>query len=166
LLKDSYHYTGQAVDAVPAANHYGDGIDYWSATVHLPNTSRAMRPVLTRISGSAFIAVGMTLLGLAMCWPNLPVITAVALVALGATEVTLARYGGTRMAAAVLLLHAATYGGLYALFIGATLAAAATSPAGGISVSTVLDLSFSTIPAAAALRRICACIASQLLSER
>jgi hypothetical protein len=119
-----------------------------------------------RISGTTLIAAGMTLLGLAMCWPNLPVITAMALVALGATEVTLARYSGTRMAAAVLLLHAATYGGLYALFIGATLAAAATSPAGGISISTVLDLSISTIPAAAALRRICVGIESQLISER
>lgn len=134
--------------------------------MHSPNISRSMLPPLRRIPGTALIAVGMTLLGMAMCWPKLPAITAMALVALGATEVTLSRYGGTRVAAVVVLLHAATYGGLYALFIGATLAAAATSPAGGIGTSTVLDLIFSTIPAAAALRRICVGIESQLLSER
>jgi hypothetical protein len=108
----------------------------------------------------------MTLLVSAMVWPNIPAITAMALVALGATDITLVRYRGTTALAPILLLHAVTYGGLYALFIGAALAAVASQPTGGLGAALILDLAASTVPAAATLRHIYTGIGSHLISER
>jgi hypothetical protein len=70
------------------------------------------------------IGVGLAILLAAMLCPGLPAVTGMALVALGTTQVTLARFRGTAAIVPVTFLHLATYGGLYALFVGATLHAA------------------------------------------
>jgi hypothetical protein len=72
------------------------------------------------------------------------------LVALGATCVTRARFRGRVAAVPVLVLHLAIYGGMYALFVGATLHAAARTDA-GIGLPAAIDLAASLGPVAAAL---------------
>jgi hypothetical protein len=54
----------------------------------------------------------------------------------------------------VLLLHAATYAGLYALFIGATQHAAAETRGGGMGFFQAADLVTSIAIMAVSLRRI------------
>jgi hypothetical protein len=103
----------------------------------------------------------MALLLTAICWPWVPAITAMALVALGATDVTLARFRGSPALAPILLLHAVMYGGLYALCLGAALDAATASLATRPGYPVAFDLVASALPAAAALRRIFSALRSQ-----
>jgi hypothetical protein len=109
------------------------------------------------------IGVGLAILFASVCVPIVPVVTAMAMVSLGATKVTLSRFHGSAAMLPVLALHAMTYGGLYALFIGAVLDAAASSPEGVCSAPVALDLAASTLPAAACLRRIGNVLRSQLM---
>ncbi|MEX2092022.1 MAG: hypothetical protein WD971_05060, partial [Pirellulales bacterium] len=68
----------------------------------------------------------------------------------GATGATVARFRETPALVPVLVLHVAIYGGMYALFVGATLHAAARSDA-GIGLPAAIDLAASLGPVAAAL---------------
>ena len=77
-----------------------------------------------------------------------------AILSLGATNTTLDRFRGTPALRPVLLLHGATYAGLYGLFIGATLQAASAASTADLSPWTALDLAASSLPMAVALRRI------------
>jgi len=94
------------------------------------------------------IAVGLASLILAMLWPGMPAVSAMALVALGATSVTLARFRGTPALVPVMLLHLTIYGSLYALFVGATLHAAATRSVDGLNLFAAADLAASALPMA------------------
>ena len=114
------------------------------------------------MSGPTLIAAGMSILLLAIWSPSLPAVTAMSLVALGATDVTLSRFRGTPALLPIILLHAITYGGLYATFLGATLHAATQSSGAGVGIPTLLDLVASTIPAVAAVRRIAVGLRSEL----
>jgi hypothetical protein len=111
----------------------------------LPNSSRAYgwSPVL--------IVAGLLVLVAAAWRPAVPAVTGMALVALGATGATIARFRGTAALAPVSLAHLAIYGGLYALFVGAELHAAARANA-GIGLAVVIDLAASVWPMAAATR--------------
>jgi hypothetical protein len=100
------------------------------------------------------IAVGLTILIAAVWIPALPVVTAMALLALGATNATLRRFRRSPTLVPALVLHATTYVGLYALCIGATLHAATNPSAQGLGASETLDLAASTLPMAVALQRI------------
>src|SRR5688572_33349218 len=100
---------------------------FWSARVRRFSFSHPMRFIPKPNRGAALIAVGMSMLLLAVFLPALPAITAMSLVALGTTEVTLTRFRDTPALVPVMLVHAATYGGLYAVFIGAALHAASMS---------------------------------------
>lgn len=113
-----------------------------------------LRHVQEGQSGASLIAVGLALLLAAACLPLVPTVTAMACVALGATDVTLARFRGAPSIVPILVLHATTYGGLFALFVGAALDATAKTSTGTLNVPLALDLAASTLPAAAALRRI------------
>ena len=73
------------------------------------------------MSGPTLIAAGMSILLLAIWSPSLPAVTAMSLVALRATDVTLSRLRGTPALLPIILLHGITYGGLYATFLGAAL---------------------------------------------
>ncbi len=99
------------------------------------------------------IGIGLSVFVLSVWWPVVPVITAFALVALGATGSTLTRFRGRASGAPVLMLHLAIYGSLYALFIGATLHAHARDDAGSGHLAAV-DLVASIWPVAIATRLV------------
>jgi hypothetical protein len=82
------------------------------------------------------IAIGLAQLAAGIAWPTVPIVTALALVALGATLATIDRFRTSPALPPVLLLHSAVYGSLYILFIGASLDAAmrADAPMGWPSV--------------------------------
>jgi hypothetical protein len=103
--------------------------------------------------GPLLIALGLTFLTAAMLWRGVPAVTAMALVAFGATSVTLARFRRTPAILPIMLAHLAIYGGLYALFIGATLHAAAR-PGTGLSGIAIVDLALSGCLFAIALERV------------
>jgi hypothetical protein len=104
--------------------------------------------------GPTAIATGLAILTAAILWPGVPVVTAMALAALGATSATLARFRGTAAILPIMLAHFAIYGSLYALFVGATLHAAASRSGPSLNVFTIVDLALSVFPLAIALERV------------
>jgi hypothetical protein len=101
--------------------------------------------------GPSLVALGLAVLILAPWWPAAPVVSAMALLTLGATGATLARFGGSPSLRPILVVHIVTYAGLYVLFIGATLHAA-TKQGGGIGWQQAIDLSASLLPMIVAMR--------------
>lgn len=106
--------------------------------------------------GPAFIAVGLAVLLVSTWLPALPVVTAMALLTLGATDVTAQRFRGSPGYIPVMLLHATTYSALYGLFIAATLHAAGRVPNTPVSFTVILDIAASMLPILTALRHIAA----------
>jgi hypothetical protein len=100
--------------------------------------------------GPALIAGGLSLLLLAAWWPAAPIVSAMALLALGATGATLARFGGSPSLRPILAVHIVVYAGLYALYFGA--ACHAANAGGGIDLARAADLAASVWPMIAALR--------------
>ena len=105
-------------------------------------------------SGAWLIAIGLAILISAAWIPGVPVVTAMAIIALGATNATFARFHGSPALCPVLLLHAVTYLSLYALFVGATLHAAADASTAGLGLGPSLDLAVSVLPLAVAMQRM------------
>ncbi len=103
--------------------------------------------------GPTAIAAGLAILMAAILWPGMPVVTAMALVALGATCATLARLRSAAAFLPMMLVHLAIYGSLYVIFVGATLDAA-TRSGPGLSILTIADLALSVCPLAIALERV------------
>jgi hypothetical protein len=99
--------------------------------------------------GPALIGAGLATLVAAMIHPAVPAVTAMALVALGATAVALELIRAASALLPAMLLHLAVYAVLYALFVGATLHAAARH-AGGITTTQSIDLAVSVLPMVAA----------------
>ena len=110
----------------------------------LPTVSRSCQWAPT------LIAVGLAVLLAAAWWPAVPVVTAMALVAFGATGATLARFRGRPALLPVLLVHLAIYGALYALFVAATLHASTQGNA-PVGLPAAIDLAVSVWPAVAAV---------------
>lgn len=100
------------------------------------------------------MAIGLAILLAATLWPAMPVVTAMAILGLGATNATLARFRGTPALVPIVLLHAATYVGLYSLFIGATLHAAGATSTVNLGPWAALDLAVSVFPMAIAMQRM------------
>lgn len=96
------------------------------------------------------IGTGLLLLFASVSWPMLPTVTGMTLIGLGATGATAERFRGTPALVPVLVVHMAIYGGLYALFVGATLHAAARTNA-GIGFLAAIDLAASLGPVTAVL---------------
>lgn len=115
--------------------------------------------------GHWLIAVGLAILILAAWMPALPVVTAMAILTLGATDATLARFRGMAAMAPV-MLHAATYATLYALFVGATLHAANAASAAPLSGWTLFDLAASILPMGVAAQRIVGAVRQSREFER
>src|SRR3972149_5187524 len=86
------------------------------------------------IHGQVWIAAGLSILLAAAWWPMLPAVTGMALITLGATGTTIARFCGRPALAPVLFVHLAVYGGLYALVVGATLHAGSQA-SGGVGLA-------------------------------
>ncbi len=109
--------------------------------------------VPTATAGPLLIAVGLGGV-LASTWlPAMPVVTAMAILTLGATDAMLVRFRHSPAFVPIILLHAATYAALYGLFLGAALHAATTTAADhGLNAWAVLDVAASTFPMAFAIR--------------
>jgi hypothetical protein len=98
------------------------------------------------------MAAGLAFLTAGAIWPGVPAVTAMALVTLGATSLTLARFRRTPSLLSIMLGHITIYGVLYALFVSATLDAAIRTGTGFGFVAAV-DLVLSICPLAIALDR-------------
>jgi hypothetical protein len=103
-------------------------------------------------SGPALIAIGLAVLVAATWWPAAPVISALAVVILGATAATLSRFSHHRALCPMIALHLFVYGGLYLMFIGAAWHAAATGQRSGRHIWQTLDLAASVFPMGLAAR--------------
>ena len=86
------------------------------------------------------MAAGLAVLIAAAWLPDLPVLSAMALVALGATAATIGQLANHRLAAQLLVAHLCVYGGLYALFVGAVWHAVSFGPQPGWRLGEYLDL--------------------------
>jgi len=132
----------------------------------MPHRHHAVFVTVSAIAtGPAAIAWGLVLLVVSIWLPATPVMTALSLVAMGATDATLARFRGTQSLLPVLLLHIATYGSLYALFVGATLHAASRSGA-GVGTPAAADLVTSALLMAIAATRAWGGLALALAHKR
>jgi hypothetical protein len=96
----------------------------------------------------------MGILSGAMLWPCIPAVTAMAIVTLGATIVTLVRIRGSTGILPIMLIHLAVYGSLYALFVGESLHAAAMGPGSSNQIIAMMDLIVSICPMAITLDRM------------
>ncbi len=117
-------------------------------------------------AGPAWIAVGLLLMIVAVVFPDAPIVTAVAIIALGVTEVTIARTPRSASTIPILILHALCYALLYALFAGSRLHQSLEAPTTTLSVFTTLDLALSLLPMAIALKRISSCLRQLFVSHR
>jgi hypothetical protein len=104
--------------------------------------------------GEAYIGLGLVVLIAGSWWPNAPFVTAAAIISLGATEITLARFRNKSALLPVAVLHGVAYTGLYSLFIGASLHTHSATPSVSAISLASLDLIVSTLPMAIALKRI------------
>jgi hypothetical protein len=102
--------------------------------------------------GPAAIGVGLAILMAAVLWPGVPAVTAMALVTLGATTATIARFRGSASMSPILLMHLLVYGGLYSLFVGAALDVTTQQRPTRLSGLMLIDLILSAFPVAIALR--------------
>lgn len=122
--------------------------------------ARSLRPATSIAAnsphGPTLIAVGLAVLLLSPWLPALPVVTAMALLTLGATFVTAQRFRGSPGYIPVMLLHATTYAALYGLFIAATLHAAGSATNTPVRSIVILDIAASMLPILTALRHIAA----------
>jgi hypothetical protein len=98
--------------------------------------------------GPTWICIGLGTLIANACWVAVPAVTAMAIVALGATMVTLERFRGASGAYLVVAMNLVTYCGLYALFLGATLHGVEVH-VGRLGALTAIDLVASAWPISA-----------------
>jgi hypothetical protein len=105
--------------------------------------------------GAAPIGIGLAMLIAAMLWPGSPAVSAMAMVTLGATDVTLARFRRSATMLPILVFHAAVYGGLYAIFVCATLDASASRVGTVHQLDDIVgvDLALSIVPIGMAAER-------------
>ena len=90
-----------------------------------------------------WIIVGLAVLIANALFPVVPAVTAMALVAFGATAATVERFRRTSAASIVVPLNLVVYCSLYALFFGATWHKAAIGPQQHLSAIQVADLAVS-----------------------
>ncbi|HEX4413958.1 MAG TPA: hypothetical protein VH107_10055 [Lacipirellulaceae bacterium] len=107
-----------------------------------------------RFTGALLIAVGLTLLLVSMLMPNVPAVTAMAIVACGATQSTLARGERSPALPTIMLLHAGVYLSLYATFVCAVLYTPHAALTHVLGWPAAFDLGLSIVPMAAALQLV------------
>jgi hypothetical protein len=96
--------------------------------------------------GPACILLGLCMLLSAEWWPAAPVVTGMAIVALGATCAMLARVRRSPARLPAMLVHLAVYGSLWAIFVGAALHAANTRSGPRLNAATIFDVVLSILP--------------------
>jgi hypothetical protein len=99
----------------------------------------ASSPPFSQRAGQAFIAVGLAGACGYLLNPSLPIATAVALIALGATIITVRQFPRCSL----LYVHFAVYATLYLLIVGAMGDLVSRSSATGFSLAQSADLSAS-----------------------
>ena len=82
---------------------------------------------------------------------DVPVVTAMSLVAVGATAITVERYRGKSLGEIIVALNIVMYCGLYSLFVGATLHRAASHVDHQLGFVAAIDLAVSALPLAIAV---------------
>src|SRR5690349_19490105 len=92
------------------------------------------------------VLVGLSLLIASSFWPGTPVITALSIVTLGATDLTIQRFRRSAASLPVILVHAFTYAGLYCTMAGARIHAMGSSPNPSISGWLIADFACSVMP--------------------
>jgi hypothetical protein len=102
------------------------------------------------------LAAGLVGLVVGAYFPAAPVLTAMALVTLGATVITVDRFAGRPPAGLTFAGHAFVYGSLYFLFVGAVLPSAAFARGSVLSIGLWLDLAASIGLMAISARRLLA----------
>jgi hypothetical protein len=117
-------------------------------------------------SGPPLIFAGLAALILFAAIPKVPALTALSILTLGATNATLDRFRNSAAIVHALLLHAATYAGLYALFIGATLHAAAGTHGGALGSFQAVDVAASFLPTAVSIMQIAIALRRQFEPQR
>jgi hypothetical protein len=90
-------------------------------------------------------------------WSHAPVLTAIAIVSLGATDLTIERFRRSAAYFPILLLHALTYACLFGAMAGARIQATA-SGVDGVSGWILADLATSIVPMSLAFRAIAAAL--------
>jgi hypothetical protein len=116
-------------------------------------------------AGPALIAIGLGGL-IASTWLPVPVVTAMAVLTLGVTEVTIDRFGRSAALLPIIALHSVIYAGLYGLFIGATLHAATSAFVAVRGGSPLVDIAISSVPMAVALQRVVIALRRHLAATR
>jgi hypothetical protein len=115
--------------------------------------------------GPVLIGIGLAILLIAAYWPSAPVVTAMAIIALGATHVMTTRFSASTAALPIMVLHGLTYVLFYTLFVGSRLHVPTSAPAPSVSTLTLLDLAASALPMTVAVSRIWGCLRRSLLSR-
>jgi hypothetical protein len=98
------------------------------------------------------IGVGLTIVLMQFIWATIPIATAVALVALGAT-ITTVRISRNTYSPLIVSVHLFVYASLYLLIVAAICDAAFRSSHGGLTLTQLVDLAASTGVMALATRR-------------
>jgi hypothetical protein len=103
-------------------------------------------------TGPLCIAIGLALLVAAQRWPVMPVVSGMALVALGSTLALISRFGDAVRPRLLIAVHVVVYGNLYCVFLGAMCHEALTGPRLGLNWWHALDLLVSVAPLAVTAR--------------
>jgi hypothetical protein len=111
------------------------------------------------------IGVGLAILLAAAYWPSAPAVTAMAIIALGATDAMVSRFRDSAAALPIMVLHGLTYVLLYSIFVGARLHVLAAATTTGVNGLSMLDLAASSFPMTVALSRIFSCLRRSTLSR-
>jgi hypothetical protein len=115
--------------------------------------------------GPVLIGIGLAILFAAAYCPSAPVVTAMAIIALGATDVMASRFSASTAALPIMFLHGMTYLLFYALFVGARLHVPTSAPTPNVNIPALLDLAASAFPMTVAVSRIWSCLRQSLLSR-
>jgi hypothetical protein len=117
------------------------------------------------VRGEIGIGLGLVILIAAAWWPDAPLVTAIAIIALGATDAMVSRFRGSTMAWPIMALHGTIYMMLYVLFVGARIHVPATALTPGVGRLSMLDLIASAYPMSIALKRIWSSLWQSTLSR-
>lgn len=117
----------------------------------MPSSFRAQLLNVLPASGPWLIAMGLSMLLASVMFPNFPAVTAMAIVTLGATQSTLARFRQSPALPTIMHFSAAVYLSLYVTFVCAVLYTPAASVS-ALGLLGALDLAASILPMAIALQ--------------
>ena len=95
--------------------------------------------------GSLLIAMGLVGLAASAYLPAMPLISAMALVAWGATAALGSRMANSPFVGTAMVVHLFVYLSLYLVFVGAVIHAAISGPQSGIGAPLILDCGTSAV---------------------